>query len=204
MCDILDGSISEITKVFVHHVLLTLGRMLLLERSNLIESHWSNKWLTNFSYLLKLFVVLSLNTSSKVKSAGESDHCGKKNVSPTSKTLFSRSLLVIGEQDRLKMTPQYVRSIIASPQIVLITEVPVTPVHVLLADISITPMHLLLEHHVHCVGGTDVSCENLRAVVKDHESYAVTAVSPVYHTGAIRVYGVGPRVRTIQIRDTIQ
>ena len=24
--------------------------MLLLERSNLIESHWSNQWLTNFSY----------------------------------------------------------------------------------------------------------------------------------------------------------
>ena len=142
-----------------------------------------------------------------MKSAGESDHCGEKNVSPTSKNLFSRPLLVIGAgttQDRLKMTPQYVRSMIASPQIVLITEVPVTAVHVLLAPISLTPMFLLFEHHVHCVGGADVGCENLRAVVKDHESYAVASVGPVYYTGAIRVYGVSCRIRTTQIRDAIQ
>src|SRR6516225_5513115 len=29
----------------------TWGRILLPERSNLFESHWSNQWLTNFSYL---------------------------------------------------------------------------------------------------------------------------------------------------------
>src|SRR5215469_14216117 len=28
----------------------TWGRILLPERSNLFESHWSNQWLTNFSY----------------------------------------------------------------------------------------------------------------------------------------------------------
>jgi len=28
-----------------------LGRILLLERSNLFESHWYNQWLTMFSYI---------------------------------------------------------------------------------------------------------------------------------------------------------
>jgi hypothetical protein len=30
-----------------------LGRILLRERSNLFSSHWSNQWLTNFSYLVR-------------------------------------------------------------------------------------------------------------------------------------------------------
>src|SRR5215469_11503709 len=64
-------------------------------------------------------------------------------------------------------------------------------------------MVLLLEHYVHCVGGADVSCENLRAIVKDHESYAVASVGPVCHTGAIRIYRVGRCIRTIR-RNSIQ